>query len=240
LPLYKAKSGKLELDRAIVTREVFFYALSIVLLYAALQDKRPVPDDTVDHIYISFFDAALIFSGYLLYIVVLVNMEALMKLLRRSEPGLVERKDDYGSTNVPRSKVCISENTQSAGLLVYPLRSELKLWLVCLHTKRSSFHFPDMPFLTETTLANEPVGNFAEQAETVELSRSFTGRNVAYGNIETSIRSALGHYSDHASTRVFRFLMYNEKPSDQHNLHDLEIDAVRRHESLVGSTLDAC
>lgn len=85
--------------------------------------------------------------------------------------------------------------------------------------------------MTETNLINEPVGNFSEQVEVVELSRSFTGRNLVndgYGNlIATSIRSAFGQFSDHASSRVFRYLMYNEKPSDQHTLHDLEIDAVR-------------
>ena len=92
-----------------------------------------------------------------------------------------------------------------------------------------------MPFLTESNLVHEPAGNFTEQAETVELSRSFTGQYLTKdgsGNlIESSIRGALGQFSDHSSTRVFRFLMYNEKPSDQHSLHDLEIDAVSRETS---------
>lgn len=101
----QAKSGKLELDRAIVTREVCFYALSIILLYAALQDKRPEPNDTVDHIYISFLDAALIFGGYLLYIVVLVNMQAVTKWFTRPGSSLREPKSSYGSTDNEQSKV---------------------------------------------------------------------------------------------------------------------------------------
>lgn len=76
--LFIAKTGELQLDRAIVTREVGFYALSIVLLYIALQDIEPVEDDDVEHIFISFPEACMIFSGYIAYVLVCANMKSIV------------------------------------------------------------------------------------------------------------------------------------------------------------------
>jgi hypothetical protein len=75
-----AKTGKLQLDRAIVTREVGFYALAIALLYYALQDTRPLESDPdgPDHIFISFHEACLVFSGYIAYVIVCANMDAIV------------------------------------------------------------------------------------------------------------------------------------------------------------------
>jgi hypothetical protein len=65
------------LDKAIVIREVGFYALSILLLYNALKDSEEDPDDPTGpkHVYVSFLDAILLFGGYLLYIAVCANMD---------------------------------------------------------------------------------------------------------------------------------------------------------------------
>lgn len=43
--VYAARKGKLHLDKAILMREVGFYALAILLLYWALRDHRPAEDD---------------------------------------------------------------------------------------------------------------------------------------------------------------------------------------------------
>ena len=75
-----AKTGSLKLDRAIVMREVGFYALAITTLYVALQDSRPDESDDsgIEHIYISFNEACLVFGGYVLYVIVCANMEAVV------------------------------------------------------------------------------------------------------------------------------------------------------------------
>jgi Ca2+/Na+ antiporter len=43
--VFASKNGVLALDKAIVTREVGFYALGIVLLYYALSDSKIDPED---------------------------------------------------------------------------------------------------------------------------------------------------------------------------------------------------
>lgn len=75
--VYASKTGTLVLDKAIVTREVGFYALSILLLFNALKDSEEDPDDPTGpkHVYVSFLDAILLFGGYLLYIAVCANMD---------------------------------------------------------------------------------------------------------------------------------------------------------------------
>lgn len=77
--VYASKNGVLALDKAIVTREVGFYALGIGLLYHALRDSEIDPEDPeVEHIYISFLDAVLLFGGYILYVVVCANMDSIV------------------------------------------------------------------------------------------------------------------------------------------------------------------
>ena len=102
---FPARSGQLQLDRIVVIREVFFYTLSVALLYVALQDKRPVPDDTVDHIYISFVDGALLCAGYVIYIIVLINTKAISRWCFQTRTPLTDSKADYGSIKSEQSKV---------------------------------------------------------------------------------------------------------------------------------------
>lgn len=96
-----AKTGKLQLDRAIVTREVGFYALAIFLLYIALQDTEPADDDELgaDHIFVSFGDACMVFSGYILYVIVCANMETIVKFTKKSS----ERMGEFASYGTMKS-----------------------------------------------------------------------------------------------------------------------------------------
>lgn len=111
LALYPiARSGKLQLDRAIVTREVGFYGLSILLLYIALQDRRPADDDELeeDHIFINFFDACLLFGGYIAYVLVCANMQTIVACFQKPKGNELttdeEKKKFYGAVE-QRSKV---------------------------------------------------------------------------------------------------------------------------------------
>lgn len=95
--IYAARGCKLELDRAICAREVGFYALSIILLYVALRDRQPADDDATgfNHIYISFFDACLLFGGYIAYVLVCSYFEPICALFNyggSETEGLVKRK----------------------------------------------------------------------------------------------------------------------------------------------------
>lgn len=91
--VYASKTGKLVLDRAIVTREVAFYALGIVLLYVALQDARPLDSDPdgPDYIFISFWESCLVFGGYILYVLVCANMDAVVSCVTWTRRGVGER-----------------------------------------------------------------------------------------------------------------------------------------------------
>ena len=66
--VFASKSGKLILDKTILAREVGFYALGIILLYLALRDTKPLGDDPdgPNYIFISFSEATMVFSGYIL------------------------------------------------------------------------------------------------------------------------------------------------------------------------------
>ena len=104
--MYAARSGKLQLDRAIITREVGFYALSIAFLYIALHNRQPADDDEVgdEHIFISFGGASLLFGGYICYVAVCAYMDNIVAFFSRETPAHSavtksgeERQKLYGS-----------------------------------------------------------------------------------------------------------------------------------------------
>lgn len=103
--VFASKTGTLALDQAIATREVSFYALAIGLLYYALQDSRPLDSDPdgPNYIFISFGESCLVFSGYLLYVLVCANMDTLVSCVTKTTKNISERLTlapaaHYGST----------------------------------------------------------------------------------------------------------------------------------------------
>jgi hypothetical protein len=104
--VFASKTGKLILDKSILIRDVGFYALAIGLLYFALQDSRPLESDPDGpyYIYISFFEATLVFSGYILYVVVCSNFDAVKscfstaKKSARTALSAYQKRPNYGST----------------------------------------------------------------------------------------------------------------------------------------------
>ena len=101
------------MDRAIVLREVSFYALGIAVLYLALRDARPDESDDsgIEHIYISFDEATYVFGGYVLYVIVCANMEAVVAFFTKvketsdSIRDAVSKETRYGSIGIHASKV---------------------------------------------------------------------------------------------------------------------------------------
>ncbi len=104
--VFASKTGKLILDKKILMREVGFYALAIGLLYFSLQDARPLDDepDGPLYIYISFYEATMVFSGYILYVIVCSNFDALVSCLTTAEKktrtalSFYHKRPTYGAT----------------------------------------------------------------------------------------------------------------------------------------------
>ena len=242
-----AKSGKLQLDKAIVLREVVFYGLSIALLLFALRDNEPVDDDELgeDHIFISFGDSCMVFGAYVSYVWVMANFDLVKKLFTCRSKGFAAAKS-YGSVDPSdRSKVrarnlvneCKGEVQSSTTDYIADL-----LW-----SQRTSFHLPDMPFMAERPFASEPKDNFQEAATYYrttsgleyngvedegegEIQKTEDRFNRKSSFLAKSVRNVAGNlggkFSDGASIRLFHFEVNIEKPSDQHELHEILINQV--------------
>ena len=104
--VFASKTGKLILDKTILIREVGFYALAIGLLYFSLRDVRPLDDepDSPKYIFISFYEATMVFSGYILYVIVCSNFDALIscltkaKKLKNKAVSFYYKRPTYGAT----------------------------------------------------------------------------------------------------------------------------------------------
>jgi len=104
--VFASRSGKLQLDRAILAREVGFYALSIVLLWLALQDSRPLPEDNNrHHLFISFGDSVMVFVGYVAYVAVCANMEAVVNFCVKYVCCLCSRRQQEPKGQYARLKI---------------------------------------------------------------------------------------------------------------------------------------
>lgn len=201
--VFAAKSGKLQLDKAIVIREVFFYALSIVLLYLALQDKRPVDNDVEEHIFISFPEACMVFGGYIAYVMVCAKMDAVVACFTRSSAPLsasLKNGQGYGSVS---------------------------------YITQISMHIERMPFLQEKEyLQHEPAGNFksvklyrSESGGKQNMTGLLEKRTSS--GIDEASRASRPSLGTLRNLAAFEFLMHAEKPSDEHGMYDVEINGVR-------------
>jgi len=154
--VFAVQTNGLRLDPAIIFREVGFYALSILLLFFALQDNRPDPDDEsgVDHIYISFGEACYVFGGYVLYVIVCAKMDDIVAFCSGKKSV---SQQDLRSNGASDEIVEYGAVGKSAGMLRMNLENV------------DQAH---MQFLRETSLAHrEPAANF----ERVELFLTKTG-----------------------------------------------------------------
>ncbi|CAB9500403.1 Sodium/potassium/calcium exchanger [Seminavis robusta] len=195
--VFASSSGRLQLDKPIVLREVGFYGLSIGLLYFALNDRRPSDDDELgeDHIFINFLDACILFGGYIAYVLVCANMDAIVALFSgtsRAPPADSDNKANYGAVE---------------GL-----------------ARPVSFNLPDMPFMRET-FGHEPVANFADSKQAFLRTPGGLAVNDSQRGSFSSIPESLRRFSDGRSLRQFFFSVRDDKPSDEHGLHDIEFNA---------------
>jgi hypothetical protein len=112
-----SRTGRLKLDGAILTREIGFYALSILLLMIALRDTRPHEDDPngPEFIYVDFGDGLMLFAAYCLYVLVCANFDAMLALLQQTKEkrrALSKDSKEYGSMPSSRSSRKVSIDIQ--------------------------------------------------------------------------------------------------------------------------------
>lgn len=196
--VYAARSGRLKLDAAIVTREVGFYALSIALLLYALRDKEPVDDDQlgVDHIFISFSDAALLAAGYILYVIVCANFEPIVDISTKRKTSRRSGDTNYGS--IAKSKRGSFHMPED---MPYAHKS---------FKREPSSNFED----------DESVATFSSRAGSFFSKGSFLARSL---HLRSSSHSAATSTS---SFRLFNVKVETTKPSDHHPIYDITANAV--------------
>lgn len=205
-----AKSKRLRLDAAIVTREVGFYALSIALLLYALRDKEPVDDDQlgVEHIFISFTDAALLASGYILYVIVCAYFDPIVDFCSKRRASRRGFGADYGTIN--RSKKGSFHMPED---MAYAHRT--------FHREPSSNFDHQESFLsTEDLDASIRSPGSSIRSRGFFSKGSFLARTL---HLRSSSHSAI---SSVGSFRLFNVQVQAEKPSDHYPLYDIQANAV--------------
>lgn len=221
--IFASPTVGLRLDPAIVIREVGFYALSILLLYMALRDTRP-DNNGVYYIYINFGVSCYVLAGYIVYVLVCANMDAIAAVFGSFQQHDNEKCHDLRSNEYGGGDGCDARQ-------VLPSRSAtLSMESTASPTRRGvSFDHIDcpdrkrkMPFLCEKSLmTREPSSNF----ETVEFSKSHPGGEMLHnvGDLLVIVgSSACGLGVDGGEC-----IMHETKPSREHGLYDMEVSEVR-------------
>lgn len=215
--VFASKSGQLELDPIIVTREVGFYILAIILFYVALQDRRPADDDEIgeDHIYISFRGASLMFSGYILYVIVCANMKRIVSCIKPEEDKddkklLTDGVKTYGSTD--------DTVTRHKNILVPRMPYMLK-------------HEPSSNFLTSDDKTDLQIStsnlNTEEELHTTPTGLARVSSKDDNEDGRSGLMLKVRRFSDGASLREFKFRIHKDKPTDEHELYDLEMNEYK-------------
>lgn len=222
-----AKTGELELDRAIVTREVGFYALAIVLLYIALRDIEPVEDDDLEHIFISFPEACLVFSGYIAYVIVCANMKSIVAFF-----GGSPSESGNSSSNGKEA----NDGSEESPLVP---RGSPKYGSLHERTISQDIEIPhDLPYVTEKkNLSSEPASNWAavslylpdESAVTVNKKgeESEGVGDLADGTPITTKESRQPSVTYTRSNQLVDLFQNTEPPSKTHDLYELRHNEVR-------------
>mmetsp|Transcript_10960 Transcript_10960/g.30285 ORF Transcript_10960/g.30285 Transcript_10960/m.30285 type:complete len:642 (-) Transcript_10960:85-2010(-) len=201
--VYASKNGNLQLDRTIVIREVFFYSLAVCLLYIALQDSRPVEGDDENHIFISFAEACMLFSGYILYVLVCANMDFVVGVFNSSgrslRDGISGEKVSYGALGKTKSKrIVVPEKIKYV--------TEKK---VLSHEPAENWKGTD--FFKSAVLFDED--------EEEDADGSFSQRQLSPSQRRTENFLAM-------SLRDLDLMKRSERPTDFHAMHDVGFNAM--------------
>merc|ERR1712151_555664 len=219
--VFASKSGKLYLDRAVVTREVGFYTISIAVLYLALQDRKPDPNDPdgVDHIYISFWDAVMVSIGYVVYVLVCAKMDNIVAYFTKEATESIDGQPKIGYGTLAKSKskrtVFPAANTENVPFLHAPMIN----------------HEPSENFKIGREL-NNPSIHLTNGTPSIGKRQHSMGGSIRKSLVNSSIvksmsemsQRIMGKFADSNSSHLFQLLAVTDKPSDNHQLHDLNIN----------------
>lgn len=233
-----SRTGSLKLDKAILMREVGFYALSIVLLMIAIRDTEPLEDDPdgPEYIFIDFYDGLMLFLGYIAYVLVCGNFDAIVAFFTsRKDQGkrhaLLKNGMNYGSVrqvtiDIPHEMPFLREvrGEPEENFVTPQSRRDL------LKAAKSSSEEESRVSLYMTKDGGQQSG---EQRESSTKKTPFTPQPSAVSEREKSLKDSLlvksihtivGVFSEGASIRMFDLLVDIEKPSDSHDMYDVELN----------------
>lgn len=80
--IFAAKNNCLVLDPRFLYREVFFYLLSLAVMFFVLNQRKPANGDDVDHLRIHTFDCVMMISCYIAYVLVCSKYDVLLRLFK--------------------------------------------------------------------------------------------------------------------------------------------------------------
>jgi len=208
--VFASKTGKLNLDKIVLTREVGFYALAIVLLYFCLRDVRPLDTDPdgPNHIYISFYQATMLFSGYILYVLVCSNFDAIVACMSAAKKTVGEKLTSYD--NRPNYGAAVSKKNLHQGKMEY--------------------------LMEKVNLSEEPVENW-KSVEYFMPVHATDGALLSSGKTGASVTGSLKRAQLASSERSSIFSMgknvlkslvrLSDRPSEFHSLHDVHINEYK-------------
>jgi len=247
--VYAARSGSLKLDKAILVREVGFYALSIILLLCALQDHRPVDGDPEDHIFISFFESCYLFGTYILYVLVCAKFDFICSFFDslKRKTTITDGTAGYGAiesstrtrfefpdmpflretyTHEPQDNFVNKTNTA----MLYRTPTGEKRTEVMPELSVGELMITDDGIKTREVFASGLGGDNDFRFSTRQES-GFQSTRQRSSFMETSIRNiaGIGRFSDGDSVRKFNFLVDTEKPSDEYDLYAIEKFSFDEH-----------
>jgi len=196
------------LDKKVLAREVFFYALAILLLYFALQDTRPLDDDPdgPNYIHITFYQATIVFSGYILYVIVCSNFDTIVQCFSRTKK-VVDTTLASSYNTKPNYGTAVTQKKLDLGKMEY--------------------------LMEKVNLSEEPVGNWksveyympavATTGEGVTVAPS-TISSMRRGSLANSFRSSIFSLGNNVLKSLVKV---SERPSEYHNLHDVHINEYK-------------
>jgi len=203
--IFASKTGKLVLDKTILIREVSFYALAIALLYFALQDSRPLEGDPdgPNYIHISFYEATMVFSGYILYVIVCSNFEGI--------------------------RSCLTTTKKSAGEALFAYNNKRPNYGTAVSTK--NLNQGKMDYLMEKAiLSDEPAGNWEsveyympaisspDDADGSMRSTDNLMENLKRASLANSLRASIFSMDNNVLKSLVKV---SERPSEMNSLHDV-------------------
>lgn len=202
-----AKTGSLELDKVVVIREVSFYALAIALLYFALQDVEPDDDSLgVDHIYVSFWEACMLFGGYLLYVVVCAKMDTIVDFLSIGKQSIPQQsRTVYGAieeSEVPRDMPYVTKYDD--------LSDEPKS-----NWNHVEYTMPSESFLSERIASNSE--GLRNQPSSLSSTASFRLQDMSFRRSVEMVDK---------NNSLVNLIKHTERPTNIFTMYDIEDNEV--------------